>query len=279
MRDFDPMRSTEEEWEGGTKTNVFIYRTNTEAQGPKSLTLTAVPCTFSPNLVGEAMPRDANDLLHGTLDLLVLKALSWEPMHGFGLSKWIELRTKDELTIVDSALYKALHRLEDSGAIAAEWGVSDNNRRAKYYSLTPVRVQNRIVYRETPFNGTATPGDLLLVRVDAAGSPDWRYLVIEDPLPAGVEAVQQRNLYELEQRTEFWDGSRREYRDDRVVFFQESFTAGHYQFAYLLKVTTPGVFRAMPAQISAMYVPGATASSEPQTLTVGADPRLAGTRK
>ena len=149
----------------------------------------------------------------------------------------------------------------------------------KYYSLTPVRVQNRIVYRETPFNGTATPGDLLLVRVDAAGSPDWRYLVIEDPLPAGVEAVQQRNLYELEQRTEFWDGSRREYRDDRVVFFQESFTAGHYQFAYLLKVTTPGVFRAMPAQISAMYVPGATASSEPQTLTVGADPRLAGTRK
>jgi PadR family transcriptional regulator PadR len=82
------------------------------------------------------MPRDANDLLHGTLDLLVLKALSWEPIHGFGLSKWIEQRTNDELTIADSALYKALHRLEDSGAIDAEWGVSDNNRRAKYYSIT-----------------------------------------------------------------------------------------------------------------------------------------------
>jgi PadR family transcriptional regulator PadR len=82
------------------------------------------------------MPRDANDLLHGTLDLLVLKALCWEPMHGFGLSKWIEQRTNDELKIADSALYKALHRLEDSGAIDAEWGVSDNNRRAKYYSIT-----------------------------------------------------------------------------------------------------------------------------------------------
>jgi PadR family transcriptional regulator, regulatory protein PadR len=82
------------------------------------------------------MPRDTSDLLHGTLDLLVLKALSTTPMHGFGLSKWIEQRTGNELEIVDSALYKALHRLEDDGAIAAEWGVSDNNRRAKYYSLT-----------------------------------------------------------------------------------------------------------------------------------------------
>jgi transcriptional regulator len=82
------------------------------------------------------MPRDANDLLHGTLDLLVLKALSWEPMHGYGLSKWIEERTNDELEIADSALYKSLYRLDDSGAITSEWGVSENNRRAKYYSLT-----------------------------------------------------------------------------------------------------------------------------------------------
>jgi PadR family transcriptional regulator PadR len=83
------------------------------------------------------MSRDANDLLYGTLDLLVLKAIAAEPLHGFGISKWIEQRTKNELEIVDSALYKALHRLEDSGAIDAEWGVTENNRRAKYYSLTP----------------------------------------------------------------------------------------------------------------------------------------------
>jgi transcriptional regulator len=82
------------------------------------------------------MPRDTSDLLHGTLDLLVLKALSLGPLHGFGLAKWVEARTKGELEIVDAALYKALHRLEDSGAVAAEWGVSENNRKAKYYSIT-----------------------------------------------------------------------------------------------------------------------------------------------
>jgi len=80
--------------------------------------------------------RDTSDLLHGTLDLLVLKALSTSPMHGFGLTKWIEQHAGGELEIVDSALYKALHRLEDNGAITAEWGVSENNRKAKYYSLT-----------------------------------------------------------------------------------------------------------------------------------------------
>lgn len=79
---------------------------------------------------------DAKDLLHGTLDLLVLRALTTEPMHGFALSKWIDERTGGELGIVDSAIYKALHRLEDAQAIRAEWGASENNRRAKYYSLT-----------------------------------------------------------------------------------------------------------------------------------------------
>ena len=83
------------------------------------------------------MPRDSNDLLHGTLDVLVLKTLSWAPMHGYAIVQWIEDRTRGELEIVDAALYKALHRLEDSGSVAAEWGLSENNRRAKYYSLTP----------------------------------------------------------------------------------------------------------------------------------------------
>jgi PadR family transcriptional regulator, regulatory protein PadR len=82
------------------------------------------------------MARDTSDLLHGTLDLLVLKAVATQPLHGFGLTKWIEQRTRNQLEIVDSALYKALHRLEDAGAIEAEWGVTENNRKAKYYSLT-----------------------------------------------------------------------------------------------------------------------------------------------
>jgi PadR family transcriptional regulator PadR len=84
----------------------------------------------------EKMSRDTNDLLHGTLDVLVLKTLAAGPTHGYGITRSIEERTGNELQIVDSALYKALHRLEAGGAIDAEWGISDNNRRAKYYSLT-----------------------------------------------------------------------------------------------------------------------------------------------
>jgi PadR family transcriptional regulator, regulatory protein PadR len=82
------------------------------------------------------MPRDASDLLHGTLDVLVLKTLTWGPKHGYAIAEWIEERGGGELVIVDAALYKALHRLEESGAIASEWGLSENNRRAKYYSLS-----------------------------------------------------------------------------------------------------------------------------------------------
>jgi transcriptional regulator len=82
------------------------------------------------------MARETNELLHGTLDVLVLKTLSWGPMHGYAIAQWIEERTRGDLEIVDAALYKSLHRLAENGAIDAEWGLSDNNRRAKYYSLT-----------------------------------------------------------------------------------------------------------------------------------------------
>jgi len=83
------------------------------------------------------MPRDASDLLHGTLDVLVLKALSLGPLHGYAVAEWIERRGGGDLVIVDAALYKALHRLEEAEAIESEWGVSENNRKAKYYALTP----------------------------------------------------------------------------------------------------------------------------------------------
>jgi len=83
------------------------------------------------------MPRDASDLLHGTLDVLVLKSLSLGPLHGYAVAEWIEQRGGGDLVIVDAALYKALHRLEEAEAIESEWGVSENNRKAKYYSLTP----------------------------------------------------------------------------------------------------------------------------------------------
>jgi uncharacterized protein YfaS (alpha-2-macroglobulin family) len=136
--------------------------------------------------------------------------------------------------------------------------------------LTPVTVKDRIVYRETPFTGTAAPGDVLVVRLTAAGSPEWRYLALEDPLPGGVEAIQDTTAYPLERPAaeSWWHGSRVEYRDSRTVFFQETFESGRYEFTYLVKVIAPGQFRAVPAQISPMYVPGVHASSEPQGFTI-----------
>ena len=77
------------------------------------------------------------DLLQGTVDVLVLRTLAWGPMHGYAVSRWIHQRTEGVLEIEDAPLYKALHRLERAGHVAAEWGVSENNRRARYYTLTP----------------------------------------------------------------------------------------------------------------------------------------------
>ncbi len=76
------------------------------------------------------------DLLRGTLDLLILKALTWGPRHGYAVTSWIRDTTGGALEVEDGALYQALHRLERRGWLAAEWGLSENNRKAKYYALT-----------------------------------------------------------------------------------------------------------------------------------------------
>jgi transcriptional regulator len=81
------------------------------------------------------MPPDL-DLLRGTLDLLVLKTLSWGPMHGLGVLRWIEQTTRERLQIEEGALYPALHRLERKGWLAADWGITEKNRKAKFYRLT-----------------------------------------------------------------------------------------------------------------------------------------------
>ncbi len=77
------------------------------------------------------------DLLRGTLDLLILKALSWGPRHGLAVLRWIEQTTHERLQIEEGALYPALHRMERKGWLEAEWGITENNRKAKYYRLTP----------------------------------------------------------------------------------------------------------------------------------------------
>jgi PadR family transcriptional regulator, regulatory protein PadR len=83
------------------------------------------------------LSREPLDLLQGTLDVLVLRTLAWEPMHGYAISRFIRERTHGVLEIEDAPLYKSLHRLEHDGCVAAEWGLSENNRRARYYKLTP----------------------------------------------------------------------------------------------------------------------------------------------
>jgi PadR family transcriptional regulator, regulatory protein PadR len=76
------------------------------------------------------------NLVRGTLTLLILKSLSQGPLHGFAVLEWIEAATRTPMFVAEGTLYPALHRLERNGLIEAEWGVSDNNRRAKYYALT-----------------------------------------------------------------------------------------------------------------------------------------------
>jgi transcriptional regulator len=85
------------------------------------------------------MARDPSlTVIQGTLDVLVLKALALGPQHGYGICAWLRARTDGDLDVEDGALYQALHRLEHKGWIDAEWGVSENNRRARFYRLTTV---------------------------------------------------------------------------------------------------------------------------------------------
>jgi transcriptional regulator len=82
------------------------------------------------------MPTDL-EFKRGAIELLILKTLSWGPMHGYAIAKWIQDTTDDALRVEEGSLYPALHRLEDKGAITAKWGVSEKNRNAKFYTLTP----------------------------------------------------------------------------------------------------------------------------------------------
>jgi len=78
----------------------------------------------------------SQDILRGTLDLLILKALSWGPAHGYDVARQVEFATNDALAVGEGTLYPALHRLEERGWVTASWGTSENNRRAKFYALT-----------------------------------------------------------------------------------------------------------------------------------------------
>src|SRR4051812_38174843 len=89
-----------------------------------------------------------SDLFTGTLDILILKAVSWGPRHGYAIGRWIRETTSEDVTVQEGALYPALHRLERKGWLAEEWGVSETGREAKYYALTatgraPLRAESK----------------------------------------------------------------------------------------------------------------------------------------
>ena len=82
------------------------------------------------------MAQSSLGLLQGTVDVLILRTLSWTSMHGYGIARWISDRSDGALAVEDAALYQALHRLERKGYVESEWGTSDTGHRAKYYTLT-----------------------------------------------------------------------------------------------------------------------------------------------
>jgi transcriptional regulator len=110
------------------------------------------------------MARPTNDILGGTLDLLILKALSGGAAHGYAVARWIEQATGDALAVGEGTLYPALHRLEERRLVKASWGTSENNRRAKFYALTAagrsrleVESANWQRYAEAVFAALRTP--------------------------------------------------------------------------------------------------------------------------
>jgi len=82
------------------------------------------------------MPRTPPEMLQGTVDILILRALAGDPMHGYAISRWLETRSDGVLVVDGAALYQALHRLERRAWVSSSWGVSENNRRAKFYRLS-----------------------------------------------------------------------------------------------------------------------------------------------
>ncbi len=111
-------------------------------------------------------------LLRGTLDVLVLKAVSFGPMHGFEVTRWIEDGSKGEIPVEGAALLQALHRLEERRLLLGEWGVTENNRRARYYSLTPAGRAHLKAETESLRSSMAALGQLLAAR--SAASPAGR---------------------------------------------------------------------------------------------------------
>jgi uncharacterized protein YfaS (alpha-2-macroglobulin family) len=175
-------------------------------------------------------------------------------------------------------------RIHKSGAGRLYWSASaafysddkhlvQNNKLAlnitrDYFRLTSEQSGSKIVYRLDPLDGDLHVGDILAVRMTVAGS-EWRYLLMEDPIPAGAEFITRDDLYELKEKPSWWEYwfTRREFHDDRAAIFQEYFK-GQHQYVYLLKIVNPGRFHVSPAMVQPMYQPSIFATSDAAVMEV-----------
>jgi len=153
-------------------------------------------------------------------------------------------------------------RLENTGSVSL-------NILRDYFRLAPGRDGDKIVYDAAALNGPVAPGDILAVRLTVTGS-EWKYMMIEDPIPAGTEFIERDNAYQLKSRPPWWEYwfTRRELHDDRMAIFETYFPQGQKQFFYLLKVVNPGVFHVSPARVSPMYQRDVMATTASRTLEV-----------
>jgi hypothetical protein len=163
---------------------------------------------------------------------------------------------------VRSEYYSAEAKLEKTGSVSL-------NLLRDYFKLVPSREGEKIVYDTVPLNGPVQAGDMLAVRLTVTGS-EWKYLMIEDPIPAGAEFIEHDNLYQIRNRPPWWRYffTRRELHDDRLAIFQTYFEKGQQQYFYLLKVVNPGVFQISPAKVGPMYQLDVSATSEARRLEV-----------
>ncbi len=153
-------------------------------------------------------------------------------------------------------------KLQKTGSIAL-------NLLRDYFKLVPSKRAGRIVYQLERATGEFQSGDIVASRLTLTGG-DWRYLLLEDPIPAGVELIEKDDLYELAEKPDWWTSysTRRELRDDRAALFKTYFSAGQGTFFSLFKVVNPGKFRASPARVMPMYQPDYLSTTESKTVEV-----------
>ena len=165
--------------------------------------------------------------------------------HGSGRAYWS----------VQGKYYSTEQKLYQQGTLSL-------NLTRDYFKLTPTNKDGQIVYRLDPLHGPVMPGDTLAVHLAVNGSPQ-KYLLIEDPIPAGTEFVQNEGSYILEEKPANWQYwyTRREFYDDRAAIFATESSGRHESF-YLLKVVNPGSFAISPANVQPMYQPGIQATSD-----------------